>query len=75
MLKYLIRKFDSWWLGQIDIGRIDKGTWLFINPEWHNLDCDLEFYIGADYAKSGEDFTVFHPKQNEIWDEIKITPE
>ena len=20
MLKYLIRKFDSWWLGQIDIG-------------------------------------------------------
>ncbi len=38
MLKYLIRKFDSWWLGQIDIGlvHITHAEYVLIKTEWEN---------------------------------------
>lgn len=45
MIPWIIAKFDEWWLGQIDIGRVDDGeNWWKQGSHWIKLD-HRGFYI------------------------------
>lgn len=60
MITWMIRKFDKWWLSQIDIGVIHDTT--LYDFMMHRIMTSMlttgKAIIGVDYAKVGEDFSV-----------------
>ena len=73
MLKYLIRKFDKWFLDGIDFGRIDEEDWWKTGDKWSKLNevplwvakaCQEvfdDFYIDADCAKGMSYKSILYP--------------
>ena len=54
MLKYLIRKFDSWWLGQIDIGLLQMTHAEYLTYKFGQKLCSM---LTADPATGEKCFT------------------